>query len=112
MKVVKVSTPNASVLEIVGDDRVRIIRGGELAAFDILAELPKTDRPITGLRVTMDPVAEFPLNGWGKGTRLKSSPQPAPVPAVPDPAEPVKKAPSNLRPSTRPSARCPVIRLT
>ena len=91
VKVVKVSTPNASVLEIVGDDRVRIIRGGELAAFDILAELPKTDRPITGLRVTMHPVAEFPLNGWGKGTRLKSSPQPAPVPAVPDPAEPVKK---------------------
>jgi hypothetical protein len=91
VKVVKVSTPNASVLEIVGDDRVRVIRGGELAAFDILAELPKTARPITGLRVTMHPVAEFPLNGWGKGTRLKTSPLAAPGPAVPDPAEPVKK---------------------
>jgi hypothetical protein len=91
VKVVKVSTPNAAVLEIVGDDRVRIIRGGELAAFDILAELPKTARPITGLRVTMHPLAEFPLNGWGKGTRLKTSPLAAPGPAVPDPAEPVKK---------------------
>lgn len=91
VKVVKVSTPNASVLEIVGDDRVRVIRGGELAAFDILAELPKTARPITGLRVTMHPLAEFPLNGWGKGTRLKTSPLAAPGPAVPDPAEPVKK---------------------
>ena len=91
VKVLKVSTPNASVLEIVGDDRVRVIRGGDLAAFDILAELPKTDRPITGLRVTIHPLAEFPLNGWGKGTRLKTSPPPAPGPAVPDPAEPVKK---------------------
>ena len=91
VKVVKVSTPNASVLEIVGDDRVRIIRGGELAAFDILAELPKTDRPITGLRVTMHPVAEFPLNGWGKGTRLKTSPQLAPVPPGSNSVEPLIK---------------------
>lgn len=95
VKVLKISTPNASVLEVLGEDRVRIVRGGELAAFDILAELPKTDRPITGLRFTMHPLPEFPLNGWGKGVHLKppsasasaAAPAPAPTSApAPTPA--------------------------
>ena len=96
VKVLKISTPNASVLEVEGEDRVRIKRGGELAAFDILAELPKTDRPITGLRFTMHPLPEFPLNGWGKGVLLKrplasapaltptSTPAPTPGTAAPE----------------------------
>ena len=38
-----------------------------MAAFDISTELPKLDRPITGIRVVIHPVADLPGGGWGSG---------------------------------------------
>ncbi len=67
VKVKKISTPNRAIVEVVGENRVTIRQAGELAAFDILTELPKVDVPITGLRFTMHPVEEFAQGGWGNG---------------------------------------------
>ena len=68
VKVLKVSTPNrGSGFEIADDGRVRIRNAGDLAAFDLLAELPKTSAPITGLRFTMHPLDDGEMRGWGSG---------------------------------------------
>ena len=68
IKVVKVSTPNRGAgFDVEGESRVRLKEPGGMGAFDISTELPKLDRPITGLRVIMHPVPELPGGGWGKG---------------------------------------------
>jgi hypothetical protein len=68
VKVLKVSTPNRGAgFEVEGENRVRIRQPGDLAAYDILTELPRLGVPITGLRFTMLPQPEFPLGGWGPG---------------------------------------------
>ena len=75
LKVRKISTPNRGAgFEVEGEHRVRIGRVGDLAAFDILADLPVLDAPITGLRFIMHPVEGAPLGGW-------SAPPTATVPA-------------------------------
>jgi hypothetical protein len=68
LKVVKVSTPNRGTgFEVEDEQFVRLPDTGALAAFDISTELPKLDRPITGVRVVVHPVADLPGGGWGNG---------------------------------------------
>ncbi len=68
VKVVKVSTPNrGSGFAPEGGSRVRIDAGFAMAAFDVLTELPRLDRPVTGLRVIFHPQPELPGGGWGYG---------------------------------------------
>ncbi len=73
VKVRKISTPNRAQVEVVDEHRVKIRQAGELAAFDIVAELPKLDAPLTGLRFTMHPVAEFAGGGWGSGPTVPAA---------------------------------------
>jgi hypothetical protein len=99
LKVLKVSTPNrGSGFEVEDGHRVRIRQPGDLAAYDILTELPRGAGPITGLRFTMLPLPEFPLSGWGPGP-AKATPNRAaprkgkaamPAPAADPEAAPVK----------------------
>jgi len=76
VKVLKVSTPNRGAgFDVVGESGIRIRNAGGLAAFDVLASLPNLDQPITALRVTMLPQADFPGGGWGASpTKAKSKP--------------------------------------
>lgn len=68
VKALKVSTPNRGAgFEIEEGNRIRIRQAGGLAAFDISAELPAVDDPLTGLRVVVHPQAEFAGGGWGAG---------------------------------------------
>ncbi len=97
VKVLKISTPNrGSGFEVEGAHRVRIRQGGDLGAFDILAELPPLAAPVTGLRITMHPVPDLPLGSWGPGPtrpapkaapkaakKAKSAAEPAPAPPPP-----------------------------
>jgi len=65
----KVSTPNRGAgLEIdESTNRVRLEGLGALGAIDIVADLPKTNQLITGLRVIVHPMKELPGGGWGYG---------------------------------------------
>ncbi len=75
LKARKVSTPNRGAgFEVTDDGRVKIRGAGDLAAFDILAELPRTSVPITGLRFIMHPQADLPLGGWGSGPTRPADP--------------------------------------
>jgi hypothetical protein len=68
LKVMKVSTPNRGAgFEPEGENRVRLKDVGALGAFDILTTLPKTGKPITGIRVVMHPQPDLPGGGWGYG---------------------------------------------
>jgi len=68
VKVVKVSTPNRGTGFAPEDgNRVRIGPGFAMAAFDVLTELPRLDRPITGIRAVFHPQPELPGGGWGYG---------------------------------------------
>ncbi len=68
VRVIKVSTPNrGSGIEIEEEKFVRLTNTGPTGAFDVLTELPKLDRPITGIRVVVHPVADLPGGGWGNG---------------------------------------------
>ena len=68
VRVIKVSTPNrGGGFEVEDDKLVRLTDSGSMAAFDISTELPKLDRPITGIRVVIHPVADLPGGGWGSG---------------------------------------------
>ena len=94
VKAIKVSTPNRGAgFEVEGESRVRLKEPGGMGAFDISTELPKIDRPITGLRVIMHPVAELPGGGWGKGIaagvkskgkKKAGSPEPSTTEATPE----------------------------
>lgn len=68
LKVLKVSTPNRGAgFEAEGTNGVRLKQPGDLGAFDVSAELPALEQPVTGLRVVVHPVAELPGGGWGGG---------------------------------------------
>jgi hypothetical protein len=68
VKVLKVSTPNRGVGFAPEDgNRVRIGTGFAMAAFDVLTELPRLERPITGIRAVFHPQPELPGGGWGYG---------------------------------------------
>ncbi len=68
VRVLKVSTPNRGAGFEIEDDRlVRLKDTGNMGAFDVSALLPKLDRPITGIRVVVHPVADLPGGGWGYG---------------------------------------------
>ncbi|MCB1208167.1 MAG: PSD1 domain-containing protein [Verrucomicrobiales bacterium] len=72
IKVLKISTPNRGAgFDIEGENAVRLNGVGDLGAFDISTQLPKTNAPITGLRVVIHPVAELPGGGWGSGPVAK-----------------------------------------
>lgn len=74
VKVVKISTPNRGAgFEVDGEHRVKIRGAGDLAAFDVLTELPDVGAPITGLRFTMHPVPEYALGGWGSGPSVPAA---------------------------------------
>jgi hypothetical protein len=68
VKVVKVSTPNRGTGFAPEDgNRVRIGTGFAMAAFDVSTELPRLDRPITGIRAVFHPQPDLPGVGWGYG---------------------------------------------
>ena len=68
VKVIKISTPNRGAgMEIEGENRVRLKDAGSMGAYDISAELPILENPITALRVIVHPVAKLPGGGWGNG---------------------------------------------
>ncbi|MSU24679.1 MAG: DUF1553 domain-containing protein [Opitutus sp.] len=90
VKVMKISTPNRALVDVVGDHGVTIRQAGDLAAFDILTALPKLEAPITGLRFTMLPVEEFALGGWGNGPTKPAAARGAGKKAAPPP-EPAQK---------------------
>jgi len=72
LTVTKISTPNRGAgFEIVDDRIVHITQPSGLAAYDVLANLPKTDKPITGLRVVFHPDENTPGNGWGFGPKAR-----------------------------------------
>lgn len=89
----KISTPNKANVSVVGDQRVQIREAGALAAFDIVAELPQLDAPITGLRFTMLPLPGDPLGGWGIGSSVNAA------------ARPTKKMPASTEPLTKSTFR-------
>ncbi len=68
VRVLKVSTPNRGAgFEVEDEKLVRLTDTGPMAAFDVSTELPKLDRPISGIRVIIHPVAGLPGGGWGSG---------------------------------------------
>ena len=68
MPALKVSTPNrGSGFEIREDRFVQIMQPGGLAAYDVLARIPETVKPITGVRVVFHPEKSAPGGGWGFG---------------------------------------------
>jgi mono/diheme cytochrome c family protein len=87
----KISTPNRAVIKVDGPDRVRLVEGGEMGAFDILTELPALDEPITGLRFRMLPLPDNPLGSWGLGSsrsaRLAAAKGKMPAKTEPEPAQ-------------------------
>ena len=83
VELLKVSTPNKGEgFEIDGGRFVKITKAPDMAAYDVLLKLPKTDRPITGLRAVFHPAADAPGGGWGYGPAAKRGRgQPAEKPA-------------------------------
>jgi len=74
VRVIKASTPNrGGGFEVEDEKFVRLTNTGSMAAFDISTELPKLDRPITGIRVVIHPVADLPAGGWGNGPGVKGT---------------------------------------
>ncbi len=68
VKVVKISTPNRGAgFEVEEERLIRITQPSGLAAYDVLAELPPLDQPITGLRVMFHLDPNTPGQGWGYG---------------------------------------------
>ena len=68
VKVLKVSTPNRGAgCDLEDGNRIRLRQVGDLAAFDISAQVPVLGMPVTGLRVVMHPLDEAPGGGWGNG---------------------------------------------
>jgi hypothetical protein len=75
VKVMKISTPNRGEgFDVAGESQVKIRNAGGLGVFDVLTELPKVDRPITGVRITALPQKDLPGGGWGQG--LTKPPKP------------------------------------
>ncbi len=79
LKLLKVSTPNRGAgFDIEDETRVRLKDPGGMGAFDVSAELPQLDHPITGIRMVVFPVPQLPGGGWGKGPSEKAQPKPKP----------------------------------
>jgi len=75
VKVLKISTPNRGEgFDVAGESQVKIRNAGALGAFDVLTELPKVDRPITGVRITAVPQKDLPGGGWGQGLTKPAKP--------------------------------------
>ena len=75
VKVMKISTPNRGEgFDVAGESQVKIRNAGALGAFDVLTELPKVDRPITGVRITALPQKDLPGGGWGQGLTKPAKP--------------------------------------
>ena len=73
-----ISTPNAGAGFAIEDARfVRISKPQGLAAYDVMATLPPTDKPVTGLRLIFHPGTKTPQQGRGYGqvADLKLSPE-------------------------------------
>ena len=74
VSLIKVSTPNrGSGFEIEEDRFVRVAQPTLLVAYDILAKLPPTTTPITGVRVTFHPDENAPGGGWGFGPKPRAA---------------------------------------
>jgi len=71
---------------------VKIRGAGDLAAFDVLTTLPDLGAPITGLRVTMHPVPEYALGGWGSGPSTPAAAANAKKKAAPAELENTRKS--------------------
>ena len=96
LKLIKISTPNrGSGFELEGESRVRLKQAGNFAAFDISGELPKTNEPITGIRMVVHPQKELPGGGWGFGSIAG---KPAPKPRAKAAAKPAVKSPPSTKP--------------
>jgi hypothetical protein len=68
VELLKVSTPNAGSGFGIEDSRfVHISNGAALVAYDVSIQLPKLDKPMTGVRVTFHPDAKAPGGGRGYG---------------------------------------------
>lgn len=100
VKVMKISTPNRGEgFDVAGESQVKIRNAGALGAFDVLTELPKVDRPITGVRITALPQKDLPGGGWGQGLTKP------PKPAKPDKKE--KKETKEGSPESTPETKDP-----
>lgn len=72
LDVLKISTPNRGAgFEIEPPRTVRITQPSGLAAYDVLAELPQLDQPMTGLRVVFHAGENTPGKGLGYGPRAR-----------------------------------------
>jgi hypothetical protein len=73
VELLKVSTPNAGAGFDIDPPRfVHISRPVFLVAYDVSVRLPKTDKPITGVRIVFHPDAGTPGGGLGYGTLVDS----------------------------------------
>ncbi|MFM7133973.1 MAG: DUF1553 domain-containing protein, partial [Planctomycetota bacterium] len=67
-RLLRMSTPNTgSGFAIEAERFATVTRPMGFLAFDVSMELPKLDRPITGVRVVMHPAPDAPNEGWGWG---------------------------------------------
>ena len=72
VRLMQVSTPNRGAgFELEAERFVRVLQPSGLAAYDVLAQLPETARPITGLRVVFHPDEIAPGGGWGFGPQSR-----------------------------------------
>ena len=80
--ILKVSTPNrGGGIEIDGSS-FRLKQAVDMGAFDVSIQLPKLAKPITGLRITVHPVATLPGGGWGHGPENKRTAKKTEEPAA------------------------------
>ncbi|MDZ4851156.1 MAG: DUF1553 domain-containing protein [Pirellulaceae bacterium] len=76
LEILKISTPNRGAgFEVENKNFARLSDAGAMGAFDFSTELPDLNLPITGIRVVVHPVAEFPGGGWGNGPSLRPKPR-------------------------------------
>lgn len=91
VRILKVSTPNrGNGFEMRGRNGVRLPQVAALAAYDVSMELPKIQKPITGLRVVFHPVPDLPGGGWGSGPVEGRAPARGKGKAGPNAGQPAK----------------------
>ncbi len=90
-RVIKVTTPNRGAgFDLADGNRVKVADIGDLAALDVLMELPPVDQPITGLRAVFFPQEDLPGGGWGRGPRTRVAPKAKGKAAMPNAGQPEK----------------------
>jgi hypothetical protein len=68
-KLLKISTPNAGAGFDIEASRFAVVASPQdMLAYDVSMELPRTDRPITGLRIVFHPEGDAPGGSWGFGS--------------------------------------------